>query len=384
MNIGIVCYPSIGGSGIIASKLGEELAKKNHNVHFISHDLPFLLKQKHQNLQIHIVECPSYPLFKFDPYSLALAVKIAEISRIHHLEILHVHYAIPHSICAYLAKQILFDSGIEPPKIITTLHGTDITLVGVDRLFYDITRFSINNSDGLTAVSNYLAMKTQNIFNLEKEVRVIYNFIDTELFKPVINNIFRSNFATQEEFLIGHLSNFRPVKRILDVIDIFDKISQQIPAKLLLIGEGPEIILARESIAQKKIINKVIFLGNKNRVEELLPRLDLMLMPSEEESFGLAALESLACGVPVIGTLKTGLTEVISNNINGYLHQIGDTAQMALSSVALLTNQDRHTQFKISAHHMAHNQFNMQKLVKEYEIYYKEIMNANPKSIRKT
>lgn len=378
MNIGIICYPSIGGSGVIASTLGEELAKHNHNVHFISHDTPYRLNQTQPNLQVHKVECSSYPLFMFDPYTLAMAVKIADISRIHHLDILHVHYAIPHATCAYLAKQILLDNGIKPPKIITTLHGTDITLVGVDKLFYDMTRFSINNSDGLTAVSNYLATETQDIFHLKKEIRVIYNFIDTDLFYPRDCSSFRSDFAAPNEFLIGHLSNFRPVKRILDVIDIFDKISTQISAKLLLIGEGPDKILASRSVNRKKIADKVLFLGSKNRIDTLLPCLDLMLMPSEDESFGLAALESLASGVPVIGTLKTGLAEVITHEKNGYLHPIADTAEMALSSVALLTNRNRHAQFKRQAHKIARSRFNMQKLVMEYEKYYMEIINDAP------
>lgn len=383
MNIGIVCYPSIGGSGIIASMLGEELAKNNQNVHFIVSDSPFRLNQMHPNLQIHKVECPSYTL-SFELYNLALAVKIADVSRIHHLDVLHVHYAVPHSTCAYLAKQILIDNGIQPPKIITTLHGTDITMVGVDKSLYDITRFSIKHSDGLTAVSNYLATETQNMFNLKKEVRVIYNFIDTELFKPRVDNALRASFANPDEFLIGHLSNFRPVKRVLDVIDIFDGISQRIPAKLLLIGEGPETLIARRSIARKNISDKVFFLGCQKRVEELLPCLDLMLMPSEDESFGLAALESLASGVPVIGTLQTGLMEVITHDKNGYLHPIGHTAEMALSSVALLTNRALHDQFKISAHKLAYSRFDMKKLVKEYENYYMEIINANTKPIRKT
>lgn len=377
MNIGVVCYSSIGGSGVIASMLGQALANIGHNIHFIVDDNPCRLNQSLPNLQIHRVENLSYPLPRFESHILTMAGKIEDICRIHHLDILNIHYALPYSISAYLAKQILINRGIKPPKIITTLHGTDITVVGVDPSLYDITHFALNQSDGLTAVSKYLAKKIKNTFNPENKVKVINNFIDTEVFKPRINPMLRAKFANKNEFLIGHISTFRPVKRISDVIDIFERITKHLPAKLLLIGEGPETSLARQLITQKNISDKVKFLGNQNRVEELLSCLDLMLMPSEQESFGLGALESLVSGVPVIGTLNTGLAELITHGKNGYLHTVGNTKEMAQSSISLLTNSALLSQFKISARDDLKNRFKNQKIAKKYENYFMEIMNAN-------
>jgi N-acetyl-alpha-D-glucosaminyl L-malate synthase BshA len=376
MNIGITCYPTAGGSGIVATELGQQLAMRGHKVHFIAYDMPFRLDRFQPNLQYHAVESTAYPLFKFDPYSLPLAVKMADVSRTRQLDILHVHYAIPHATCAYLAKQLLADSGSKQPKIITTLHGTDITLVGVDPTFFDMTQFSIRQSDGITAVSNYLADETREVFGIEKEIRVIYNFIDTNRFKPSNDECSRREFAKPEEFLIGHVSNFRPVKRTLDVIDIFDRIAAELPAKLLLVGEGPDTTLARRAVTRKGLTDKVIFLGSQNRIEAILPCLDLMLMPSEDESFGLAALESLACGVPVIGTLNTGLVEVISDGKNGFLRPIGDTAAMASAGMLLLKNASILAEFKRAAHTISHERFNSQKLITEYENYYTQVLNG--------
>jgi N-acetyl-alpha-D-glucosaminyl L-malate synthase BshA len=376
MNIGITCYPVAGGSGIVATELGQKLAAKGHQVHFISYALPFRLDSFQTNLMFHGVDTTSYPLFKFPPYTLTLASKMAEVTRNFDLDILHVHYAIPHATCAYLAREILKNGSQKLPKIITTLHGTDITLVGSDPSYYDITRFSINASDGNTAVSHYLAAETREVFGIESEIRVVHNFFDSERFRPGCGKCRRSEFVEDQEYLITHVSNFRPVKRTLDVIDTFEKISTELPSKLLLIGEGPDTVLARRQIKKKGLDNKVIFLGNQTRVEAVLPCSDLFLVPSEEESFGLAALEALACGVPVIGTSGTGLMEVVDDYKNGFLLPVGDTSAMARAAVALLRDADRLAEFKKAAAEMAYEKFNADKIVGEYETYYEEVLGG--------
>ena len=376
MVIGITCYPSAGGSGIVATELGQQLARRGHEVHFISYGIPFRLDKYEPNLLYHEVETNAYPLFKFPPYTLTLAAKMAQVSRDYKLDILHMHYAIPHATCAYLAKQILADLGNQIPKIITTLHGTDITLVGQDPSFYDMTRFSINASDGLTAVSNYLAEETKEVFNLEKEIRVIHNFFNAERFRPDLCECVKSDFVKDKEFLLAHISNFRPVKRTLDVIDIFEKISAEVPAKLMLVGEGPDTVLTKRQIKKKNLEDRVFFLGNQNRVEAVLPCADLFLIPSEEESFGLAALEALACGVPVIGTAGTGLAEVVDDFENGFLLPVGDTSSMARAALSLLNNKTRLTEFKKKAAKNALEKFNAEKIVAQYLKYYEEVLNG--------
>lgn len=376
MKIGITCYPSAGGSGIIATELGQHLSLRGHEVHFVSHAVPFRLDRYQANLMYHGVEATSYPLFKHPPYTLTLAAKMAEVVREYDLDILHVHYAIPHATCAYLARQLLLAQSRRPVKIITTLHGTDITLVGADPSFYDITRFSIDQSDGVTAVSGYLADETREVFKIEREIRVVHNFFDPDRFKPKSEQCDRIEFANPNEALILHVSNFRPVKRILDVVDIFDRIAAAMPAKLLLVGEGPETVLARCQIKKKGLAEKVIFLGSQSRVEAIMPCADLLLMPSEEESFGLAALESMACGVPVIGSAGTGLAEVVDDMRNGFLLPVGDTTSMAQSAIALLKNGKRLKEFKLNAASYAREHFTSDKIISEYEAYYYEVLNA--------
>lgn len=376
MNVGITCYPVAGGSGIVATELGQELALRGHKVHFISYAMPFRLDRFQTNLMYHEVDTTSYPLFKFPPYTLTLASKMAEVTRNFGLDILHMHYAIPHAACAYLAKQLLASQNIKQPRVITTLHGTDITLVGSDPSYYDITRFSINTSDGLTAVSKYLADETREVFKVEKEIRVIHNFFNEKRFKPGGNQCTKTEFVANNEFLISHVSNFRAVKRITDVVDIFEKISLEVPAKLLLVGEGPETVMARRQINKKNLNDKVIFLGSQSRVEAVLPCSDLFLMPSAEESFGLAALEALACGVPVIGSSGTGMMEVIDDYQDGYLFPVGDTTAMARAGIALLKNPQRLMEFKQAAAANALKKFRAEKIVSEYEHYYREILNG--------
>jgi N-acetyl-alpha-D-glucosaminyl L-malate synthase BshA len=376
MVIGITCYPVAGGSGIVATELGQQLAARGHAVHFISYALPFRLDKYQTNVFYHGVQTTAYPLFNQPPYSLALSSKMAEVARAFKLDVLHVHYAIPHASSAYLARKMMEADGNSAPKIITTLHGTDITLVGSDPSFFDITRFSINMSDGITAVSKYLADETHHVFKVTKEIRVVHNFFDQQRFRPLSGQCKRAEFAAENEFLIAHVSNFRPVKRIMDVIDIFDKIAAEIPAKLLLIGEGPDTVLARRQITKRNLTDKVIFLGNQNRVEPILPCADLFLLPSEEESFGLAALEALACGVPVIGSSGTGLVEVIDDYRDGFLLPVGDTTSMARAAIALLKDKERLAEFKKSASELALKRFSADKIVPEYEKYYEEVLNA--------
>lgn len=376
MVIGITCYPVAGGSGIVATELGQQLAVRGHQVHFISYALPFRLDHYQANLMYHGVETTAYPLFKYPPYTLTLAAKMADVARNFKLDVWHVHYAIPHAACAFLARQLLTNSGTKTPKIITTLHGTDITLVGSDPSYFDITRFSIQSSDGITAVSKYLADETKEVFRIDKDIRVIHNFIDNRRFRPIEKKCDRSEFAQIEESLLAHVSNFRPVKRTLDVIDVFEKVAEQMPAKLLLIGEGPDTILARRQITKKHLADRVVFLGNQNRIEAILPCADLFLLPSEEESFGLAALEALACGVPVIGTSGTGLVEVVDDFKNGFLLPVGDTSSMARAAISLLRDKNRLDEFKKNAAETALDKFGADRIVSQYEQYYEEIVNG--------
>ncbi len=376
MLIGITCYPVAGGSGIVATELGQQLALRGHQVHFISYALPFRLDRYQANVFYHGVETTAYPLFKQPPYTLTLASKMADVTKAYKLEVLHVHYAIPHATSAYLAKQLLQSQNEHLPKIITTLHGTDITLVGSDPSFFDITKFSINTSDGITAVSNYLANETRDVFKIKKEIRVVHNFFDGQRFRPGVTQCKRAEFAADNEYLIAHVSNFRPVKRTLDVIDIFEKVSTELPARLLLIGEGPDTVLARRQITKKGLQDKVTFLGNQSRVEAVLPCADLFLLPSEEESFGLAALEALACGVPVIGTSGTGLVEVVEDYRNGFLLPVGDTISMSRAAIALLKDRERLAEFKKAAAETVARKFSADKIVTQYESYYDEVLRG--------
>lgn len=376
MNIGITCYPSTGGSGVVATELGSQLARNGHQVHFISYAIPFRLDKYEANISYHGVETTAYPLFKFPPYTITLAAKMAEVARDSKLDILHMHYAIPHATCAYLAQRLLDDNGDVVPKIITTLHGTDITLVGQDPSFYDMTRFSIKASDGLTAVSQYLADETKEVFHLDKDIKVIHNFFDPERFRPNDCKSSRSDFVSPTEFLIVHISNFRPVKRTLDVVEIFERISAQVPARLLMIGDGPDIVLTRRQVKKKGLTDRVRFLGSQDRIEAVLPCADLFLMPSEEESFGLAAMEALACGVPVIGTSGTGLTEVVDDYTTGFLLPVGDVGSMSRAAVSLLKDTARLQKFKKAAAEATLKRFTSAKIVAKYERYYEEILGG--------
>jgi N-acetyl-alpha-D-glucosaminyl L-malate synthase BshA len=371
MRIGITCHPVTGGSGVVASELGIALAERGHQIHLVSYELPVRVDRFLENLYYHEVEVSVYPLFKYPPYTLALAAKLAEVAETWNLDLLHAHYAIPHATCCFLAREMLGDSS---PKIITTLHGTDITLVGTDKSFYHITRFSMESSDGITCVSNYLKQEICREFRIRHDPEVIHNFVDADRYKPDGCAEFRENIAPNGEKVVIHMSNFRPLKRIGDVIDIFRLIRSGAPSKLLMIGEGPELARARERVAQYHLDDDVLFLGNRENVEDILPIGDLLLLPSEHESFGLAALEALACGVPVIGTSHTGIPELVDDGRSGYVLPLGDTETMAKKGLELLSNSRKHRQFSEHARKSVIDRFEQAKIVSQYEDFYKRIL----------
>ncbi|MCP4632017.1 MAG: N-acetyl-alpha-D-glucosaminyl L-malate synthase BshA [candidate division Zixibacteria bacterium] len=372
MKIGITCYPVRGGSGVVATELGLQLAELGYEVHFISYTVPFRLHGYIPNLFFHQVEVMNYPLFKYPPYTLTLAAKMAEVARGWGLDILHVHYAIPHAACAYLAKGII---GEGAPKIITTLHGTDITLVGIDESFKSITEFSINSSDGITAVSEYLKTQTNRAFNIHKDINVVYNFIDTEKYTPNSDTCSRNQLVDSDEKIIMHISNFRPVKRAEDIIKIFDLIQREVPSKLVLIGDGPDAAKAITLAERLGVKDKVVSMGTQNAVEKILPCADLFLLPSQEESFGLSALEALSCGVPVIGYEVGGLVEVIENGASGFLVKIGDAVAAKDRAVELLKNPDKLRYHGEKARERAVNKFNARKIINKYVEYYEQVLN---------
>ena len=343
MKIGITCYPTYGGSGVVATELGIELAQRGHEIHFITYSQPFRLREPQANIIFHEVEVSSYPLFDYPPYDLALATRMAEVAQFYSLDLLHVHYAIPHSVSALLAKQMLA-SAQRPHKFpfVTTFHGTDITLVGLDRSYLPITRFSIEQSDGVTAISNYLRERTYKEFNVRNEIEVIYNFVNCDIYRRTPEVMAkRSEFAADDERLLVHLSNFRPVKRVCDVIEIFDRVQKKVPAKLILIGDGPDRSRAEWLAMEKGIHERVIFLGKQDLVHEKLALADVMLLPSELESFGLAALEAMACEVVPIATRVGGVPEVIEHGVSGYMADVGDVATMARYAIDLLSDSAR-------------------------------------------
>ena len=373
LNLGIVCHPAYGGSGVVASELGLELAARGHHVHFFSHSLPFRVPDAHPNTFFHEVEVTSYPLFKYPPYTLALATKLAEVCRKQPLDVLHVHYAIPHAVAAWLCTQMLPPE--QRPATITTLHGTDITLVGLDNSFFEITRFSLDRSDGITAVSDQLAGETLRRFSTGRPVKIIPNFVDSDKFTPELRSQSRrSAFARPGEFLLGHISNFRPVKRVLDVIRTFHILHRSLPARLVMIGEGVDLEPARNLAAELGILEHITFLGPVDRIPEVLSQLDLFLLPSEYESFGLAALEAMACGVPVVASRTGGLPEVIEDGKCGYLCEVGDVKTMAERAAELLGDKQKITRFSAAARERAQSEFEPSRIVDTYEDFYLQII----------
>lgn len=374
MKIGITCYPTYGGSGVIATELGKALAQHGHHVHFISYDLPFRLTGFVENVFFHEVEMSSYPLFEFPLYTLALASKMVEVAEFENLDLLHVHYAIPHASSAYLAKNMLKRK--RDIKIITTLHGTDITLVGLEPSFLPLVKFSIEESDGVTAVSRFLKEKTITNYNIEKNIEVIPNFIDTSLFKPEEACAFRKHIAPGGEKVLVHTSNFRQVKRVADTIKILERVIQEVPTKLVLVGDGPERYECERLTRQLNLMDHVKFLGKQEGLIEILNSADIFLIPSQSESFGLAALEAMSCGKPVVSSSVGGLPELIKHNETGFIAEIGDVERMAKYVIDLLTNEKKYESFATNSRKRALNNFDKSKVIPLYEEYYNRILNA--------
>jgi N-acetyl-alpha-D-glucosaminyl L-malate synthase BshA len=372
MKIGIVCYPTFGGSGVLATELGLELSRKGHEVHFITYSQPVRLELLSSNVHFHEVNVPEYPLFHYQPYELALSSKLVDMVKVHKIDVLHVHYAIPHAYAAYMAKKMLHEEGIDVP-IVTTLHGTDITLVGSHPFYKTAVTFSINKSDAVTSVSQNLKEVTQRLFHTKKEIKVIPNFIDIDKYKTNYKDCDRDLLALPTERVITHVSNFRPVKRIADVIEIFYRIQKELPAKLMMVGEGPERKEAEQLCETYKIEDKVVFLGNSSEVDKILCFSDLFLLPSQTESFGLAALEAMASGVPVISSNSGGIPEVNIEGVSGFLSPVGAIDEMAQNAIKILKDDTTLNTFKKGAQATS-TKFDIHKIVPFYEAIYEEAL----------
>lgn len=375
MRIGIVCYPTYGGSGVLATELGLGLARKGHEVHFITYRRPVRLSAFSPNVFYHEVDGEDYPLFEYPPYDTALASKIVDVVQYQNLDILHVHYAIPHATVAYMAKKILLTKGRYIP-VVTTLHGTDITLVGNNRAFAPVVEFSINKSDGVTAVSQSLKEETERVFHIERDIRVIYNFIDFHRFKKTNKEHFKKIIAPDGERILVHTSNFRKVKRVEDAILIFKQVHEQIPSRLLMIGDGPERQNAEQLCREIGLCDEIRFLGKQDAIEELLAICDLFLMPSESESFGLAALEAMACEVPVVSSNGGGLPEVNIHGVTGFLSDPGNVDEMAQYAIQLLQNDEMLQTFRANALKQA-KRFDLDTILPDYENYYEEVIQQS-------
>lgn len=374
MKIGIACHPTYGGSGVVAAELGMALARRGHEIHFVSYQQPFRIDPLHPKVRFHQVEVSSYPLFKYPPYALALANGLLDLVRSYDVQLLHAHYAIPHSIGALLAREMCADCDV---KVITTLHGTDITLVGSEPSYGEITRWAINSSDEVTAVSEWLATASREGFSIDREIEVIPNFIDIDHYRPELRSReMRERFVSPGEKLLVHVSNFRPVKRIPDVLRVFAGIQAKTPAKLVMVGEGPELIASQDLARRLEIDDSIHWLGAVSEVGELLAACDLLLLPSEAESFGLVALEAMACGVPVLGSNTGGLPEVVEDGSSGLLYSVGDVEGMVEGSVELLLDEIRHREFSTAARTRAVEEFSLDRVVQFYENCYRRQLQA--------
>ncbi|MFA6540003.1 MAG: N-acetyl-alpha-D-glucosaminyl L-malate synthase BshA [Bacteroidota bacterium] len=374
MKIGITCYPTYGGSGVVATELGVALSKKGHQIHFISYALPMRLTGGYDNnIFYHEVEMSTYPLFEFPLYTPALASKMVEVINFEKLDLLHVHYAIPHATSGYIAKKI---SDNKDFRLITTLHGTDITLVGLEPSFLPVMKFSIEKSDGVTAVSRYLKEKTLTNYHIEKDIRVIPNFVDTQEYARKNDPYLRGKLCRTEKKIVVHVSNFRTVKRVTDVIKIFDIINKKVPSILVLVGDGPERSNCELLVRELGLQDSVKFLGKQQELVDILSSADLFLIPSQSESFGLSALEAMACEVPVISTSVGGLPELVLHNQTGFIAEIGDVDRMGKYAIDLLTNDSKHRLFASAGRRRAEEMFNVNKIVDEYEQYYEHILNS--------
>ncbi|MCM3730472.1 N-acetyl-alpha-D-glucosaminyl L-malate synthase BshA [Fictibacillus nanhaiensis] len=374
LKIGITCYPSVGGSGVVATELGKLLAERGHEIHFITSSIPFRLGKFYPNIFFHEVEVNQYSVFKYPPYDLALASKMAEVAKREKLDLLHVHYAVPHAVCAVLAKQMLNDN----IKIVTTLHGTDITVLGYDPSLSEMIKFGIDKSDVVTAVSHQLKEDTEQVLKIQNEIIPVHNFVDERVYYRRKNNAeLKKTYGIQEdEKVIVHISNFRPVKRIQDVIKAFSMIRKEMPSKLLLIGNGPELTVACELVSELNIEEDVLFLGKQENVGELFSICDLKLLLSEKESFGLVLLEAMACGVPVIGTRIGGIPEVIVDNETGFMVEVGDTESVAEKAVSLLSDIEKHSRFRQNSVQHVREHFLSEKIVSIYEEIYNSLVKG--------
>lgn len=370
LRIGITCYPTVGGSGVVATELGKLLAERGHHVHFIASSVPFRLNKWYPNLYFHEVDVNQYSVFQYPPYDLALASKMAEVARREKLDLLHVHYAIPHAVCAFLAKEMVGDH----LKIVTTLHGTDITVLGYDPSLSEMIRFGIERSDTVTAVSSHLAVETQKLLETKKPIETVYNFVDERIYHKR-NEITRYQYGIEaDDKVIIHISNFRKVKRVPDVIDTFEKIQLKMKAKLLLIGDGPEISVICKLVKEKGLDEKVKFLGKQENIEELLSISDLKLLLSEKESFGLVLLEAMACGVPCIGSNVGGIPEVIEDGVTGFICELGDNEDVASKAIELFENESLRNKMIAQSLNRVETKFHSKQIVEHYEdIYYKTL-----------
>ncbi|RAJ16183.1 N-acetyl-alpha-D-glucosaminyl L-malate synthase BshA [Olleya aquimaris] len=373
MKIGIVCYPTFGGSGVVATELGLELSKRGHEIHFITYNQPVRLELLGNNVHFHEVNVPEYPLFHYQPYELALSSKLVDMVKLHNIEVLHVHYAIPHAYAAYMAQKMLREDNIYVP-IVTTLHGTDITLVGSHPFYKPAVTFSINKSDAVTAVSQSLKDDTLRLFDIKNDINVVTNFIDINKFNHDFTDCQRAMMATDDEKIITHISNMREVKRIPDVINIFYNIQKEIPAKLMMVGEGPEREPAERLCQKLGISDKVVFFGNSNEIDRILCFSDLFLLPSKTESFGLSALEAMASGVPVISSNTGGIPEVNKEGFSGFLSNVGDVEAMSKNALHILKSEAVLKQFKTNAKLQAKN-FDIHQIVPKYEAIYQDTLN---------
>ncbi|HEY8404250.1 MAG TPA: N-acetyl-alpha-D-glucosaminyl L-malate synthase BshA [Flavobacteriales bacterium] len=374
LKIGIVCYPTFGGSGVVATELGIALAEQGHEIHFITYSQPVRLTSASKNIRYHEVNVSDYPLFIYPPYELVLASKMAHVVKYEKLDLLHVHYAIPHASAAITAKQVLAEEGIHIP-VITTLHGTDITLLGKDASFEPVISFAINKSDAVTAVSQSLKNDTYKLFGVNREIDVIPNFLNLDKMSDLRNESLRRDFVNEGEKAIIHISNFRPVKRILDVMEIYYQVSQIIPSRLIMIGDGPERNAAEQKCRELGICDKVVFLGNVRNPMEFLAIGDLFILPSESESFGLSALEAMACGVPVISTNTGGLPEVNRHGVTGMMSDVGDVEDMARNAIFILEDNARHEKFRRNALARVKD-FSLEKILPQYIALYNSVLTT--------
>jgi len=373
MRVGITCYPTYGGSGVVATELGKKLAQLNHEVHFISYALPYRLNRFHPNLFFHEVEVLKYPLFEYPPYSLSLASKMVEVAESVNLDILHVHYAIPHATSAFLAREMITKKRM---KYITTLHGTDITLIGSDPSYVKIVKFSIEQSDGVTAVSNFLKDETIKIFNIKNDIRVIPNFIPDDFITVQPSPELRECCAPAHEYILTHISNFRPLKRITDLIYVIEKLVAKFPVKLLMVGDGPDRFVAEQLCKKLNICDKVVFMGKQENIAEILAISDVFLLPSENESFGLAVLEALACGIPCVTTNAGGLSEVNIHGQTGYTVPVGDIDGFVKYTTKILSDEKLRQELSDNAQRLSRERFQADQIVKQYIDFYEETIQS--------